>query len=53
MITTKKQLFEYLDADAKLYTKVSQGHFARFKHCLVTSPQSYQWKIYSYIVTVR
>lgn len=53
MITTKKQLFEYLDADAKLYTKVSQGYFARFKHCLVTSPQSYQWKIYSYIRCLR
>lgn len=49
MIKDKKQLIEYLSADAKLYEKVSRGYFARFKHTLVTSPQSYQLEIFSYI----
>lgn len=53
MIKDKKQLIEYLNADAKLYEKVSKGYFVRLKHCLVTSPQSYQLKIFSYIRCLR
>lgn len=53
MIKDKKQLLEYLQEDAALYLKVSSGYWSRLKHCLVTSPQSYQWKIYSYIRTLR
>lgn len=53
MIKDKKQLLEYLQADAALYPKVTLGFCSRLKHRLVTSPQSYQWKIYSYIRTLR
>lgn len=53
MITTKQELYEYLKADAALYPKVSSGIFKCIKNRLVTTPQSTQWKIFSYIRHLR
>lgn len=53
MITSKKILREYLSSDAVLYPKVSQGGLGCLKNRLVTSPQSTQRKIYSYIKNLR
>lgn len=53
MITNRQELYEYLNADAALYSKVSSGFINRIKNRLVTSPQSTQWKIYSYIKSMR
>lgn len=53
MIKNKKQLVEFINADNNFYPKLSSGFWSRFKNRLVTTPQSYQWKIYSYIRTLR
>lgn len=53
MITTKSELREYLSADAALYPKLSSGLWRAWKNRLVTSPQSTQWKIFSYLKNLR
>ncbi len=53
MITTKSELKDYLAADGALYPKLTSGLFRRWKNCLATTPQSTQWKIYSYISCMR
>ena len=53
MITTKKELKEYLDADALLYPKLSRNIFSKLKNIVVTNPQNSQHKIYSYLKCLR
>lgn len=53
MIKTKEELKQYLVADSGLYSKLSIGLLMRLKNRIVTSPQSTQWKIYSYIRNLR
>lgn len=53
MIVSKETLHEYLSTDAALYPKLNSGLFRRWKNRLVTSPQSSQWKIFSYLRNLR
>ena len=53
MITTKKILQEYLETESSLYPKVSGNILRRWKNRLVTTPQSTQWYIYSYVKNLR
>lgn len=53
MINSKEELQEYLAADGALYPKLTSGLFRRWKNRLVTSPQSTQWKIFSYLKNLR
>lgn len=53
MIKTIAELKNYLAADAKLYPKLSNGVFRRIKNRIATTPQSSQWKIFSYIRVLR
>ena len=53
MITTKKELKDYLDADALLYPKLSRNIFSKLKNIVVTNPQNSQHKIYSYLKCLR
>jgi len=53
MISTRKELKECLSIDGSLYPKLTKGLLRRIKNRLATTPQSTQWKIYSYIKTLR
>lgn len=53
MIKSKGDLLEYLSTDAKLYPKLSSGLLKRLKNRMVTTPQSSQYNIYSYIRALR
>lgn len=53
MIKTKEELREYMQADALLYPKVSGNIFLRLRNYIVTTPQSTQHYVYSYIVNLR
>lgn len=53
MIKTKEELKQYMIADGELYSKLSRGLLGCLKNRIVTSPQSTQWKIYSYIRNLR
>lgn len=53
MIMSKVDLHEFLAADAKLYPKLNSGFLKAWKNRLVTSPQSTQWKIFSYLKNLR
>lgn len=53
MITTKSELQEYLYTDGQLYPKMPNGVIKRLKNRIVTSPQSTQWYIYSYLRNLR
>ena len=53
MIITRKELKEYLFTDGQLYPKMTNGFIKRLKNRIVTSPQSTQWYIYSYLRNLR
>lgn len=53
MIITRKELKEYLFTDGLLYPKMTNGFIKRLKNRIVTSPQSTQWNIYSYLRNLR
>lgn len=53
MITTKQHLYEYLKADAALYSKQSGSFLKKLKNSLVTQPINVQNKIWSYIINLR
>lgn len=53
MIKTRKELKEYIDADRIFYPKLSSGLLKRLKNRLVTSSVTSEWKIYSYIRSLR
>lgn len=53
MINSKKELINYISEDKRLYPKVSLCILSRWKNRIVTSPQSTQWHIYSYILNLR
>lgn len=53
MIITRKELKEYLFIDGQLYSKINKGFIKRMKNRIVTSPQSTQWNIYSYLRNLR
>lgn len=53
MIKSRQDLLLYLQTDAQLYPKISNSWFSKIKNRIVTSPQNMQWKIYSYICSLR
>ena len=53
MIITRKEPKEYLFTDGQLYPKMTNGFMKRLKNRIVTSPQSTQWNIYSYLRNLR
>lgn len=53
MIKNRKDLKAYIEADAQLYPKLSNSWFSRIKNRITTSPQNMQWKIYSYVYSLR
>lgn len=53
MITDRKHLHDFLQADSVHYKKQTSGFFKKWKNVLVTNPINTQHKIYQYVRTLR